>query len=154
MSPATGSVARRFRWGRWLGTQAGIIPRCVLLKGAPGMVDEVVDRTAIGACVMGRLLIVDDAPLFRAAIGSALSDAGFEVVGEGTTARDAVERAEELQPDVVLLDIVMPGGSGLDVVADILHVSRRGRRRPRRWKHTKSASSPTGGPVSPNTSRP
>ncbi|MEC4687097.1 MAG: response regulator transcription factor [Nitrospirota bacterium] len=87
------------------------------------MVDEVADRTAIGACDMGRLLIVDDAPLFRAAIGSALSDAGFEVVGEGITARDAVERAEELQPDVVLLDILMPGGSGLDVVADILHVS-------------------------------
>ncbi len=87
------------------------------------MVDEVADRTAIGACDMGRLLIVDDAPLFRAAIGSALSDAGFEVVGEGITARDAVERAEELQPDVVLLDILMPGGSGLDVVAVILHVS-------------------------------
>ena len=72
---------------------------------------------------MRRLLIVDDAPLFRAGIGSALSAAEFEVVGEATTARDAVQRAEELQPDVVLLDILMPGVSGLEVVDEILLVS-------------------------------
>jgi len=72
---------------------------------------------------MRRLVIVDDAALFRTAIGSALNAAGFEVVGEGTTARDAVQQAKELQPDIVLLDIVMPGGSGLEVVGDILLVS-------------------------------
>jgi DNA-binding NarL/FixJ family response regulator len=72
---------------------------------------------------MRRLLIVDDAALFRTVIGSALSAAGFEVVGEGITAADAVQQAKELQPDIVLLDIVMPGGSGLEVVGDILRVS-------------------------------
>ncbi len=72
---------------------------------------------------MHRLLIVDDADLFRTVIGSALSAAGFEVVGEGTTAPDAVQQAKELQPDIVLLDILMPGGSGLEVVGDILLVS-------------------------------
>ncbi len=72
---------------------------------------------------MRRLLIVDDAPLFRSAIGSALNAAGFEVVGEGPTARDAVQQAKELQPDIVLLDIVMPGGSGLEVIGDIRIVS-------------------------------
>jgi two-component system NarL family response regulator len=72
---------------------------------------------------MRRLLIVDDAPLFRSAIGSALDAAGFEVVGEAATAQDAVQQAKELQPDVVLLDILMPGGSGLEVVDDILVVS-------------------------------
>ncbi len=72
---------------------------------------------------MHRLLIVDDADLFRTVIGSALSAAGFEVVGEATTAPDAVQQAKELQPDIVLLDIVMPGGSGLEVVGDILLVS-------------------------------
>ncbi len=69
---------------------------------------------------MWRVLIVDDAPLFRTVIGSALSAAGFEVVGEATNAQDAVQRAKELQPDIVLLDIVMPGGSGLEAAADIL----------------------------------
>jgi two-component system NarL family response regulator len=72
---------------------------------------------------MRRLLIVDDAPLFRSAIGSALDAAAFEVVGEAGTAQDAVQQAKELQPDVVLLDILMPGGSGLEVVGDILLVS-------------------------------
>ena len=72
---------------------------------------------------MRRLVIVDDAALFRTVVGSALNAAGFEVVGEGTIARDAVQQAKELQPDIVLLDIVMPGGSGLEVVGDILLVS-------------------------------
>ena len=72
---------------------------------------------------MRRLLIVDDLPLFRVGIGSALAAADFEVVGEATTAQDAVERARELQPDVVLLDILMPGGSGLEVVDEIISVS-------------------------------
>jgi len=72
---------------------------------------------------MRRLLIVDDLPLFRVGIGSALAAADFEVVGEATTAQDAVERARELQPDVVLLYILMPGGSGLEVVDEIISVS-------------------------------
>jgi DNA-binding NarL/FixJ family response regulator len=72
---------------------------------------------------MRRLLIVDDLPLFRVGIGSALAAADFEVVGEATTALDAVEKSRELQPDVVLLDILMPGGSGLEVVGEIFAVS-------------------------------
>ncbi len=72
---------------------------------------------------MRRLLIVDDLPLFRVGIGSALEAASFEVVGEATTADDAVAKARELQPDVVLLDILMPGGSGLEVVDEIIAVS-------------------------------
>ena len=72
---------------------------------------------------MWSVLIVDDAPPFRTVIGSALSAAGFEVVGEANNAQDAVQRAEQLQPDIVLLDILMPGGSGLEAAADILFVS-------------------------------
>jgi len=72
---------------------------------------------------MRRLLIVDDLPLFRVGIGSALEAANFEVVGEATSAQDAVEKSRDLQPDVVLLDILMPGGSGLEVVDEIISAS-------------------------------
>jgi DNA-binding NarL/FixJ family response regulator len=76
---------------------------------------------------MRRLLIVDDQPLFRVGIGSALEAADFEVVGEATNGDDAVEKARDLQPDVVLLDILMPGGSGLEVVGSIMSVSPKSR---------------------------
>ena len=72
---------------------------------------------------MTRLLIVDDVPLFRAGMASALGDAGFEVIGEADNADSAVARAEELQPDLVLLDVLMPGLSGLDVVEKITAVA-------------------------------
>ncbi|MDJ0498245.1 MAG: response regulator transcription factor [Acidimicrobiia bacterium] len=72
---------------------------------------------------MTRLLVVDDVPLFRAGLSSALNEAGFEVVGEAGNAEDAVAQAEILQPDLVLLDVLMPGLSGLDVVGKIVAVS-------------------------------
>ena len=74
---------------------------------------------------MTRLLVVDDVPLFRAGLSSALNEAGFEVVGEAGTAEDAVAQAEVLQPDLVLLDVLMPGLSGLDVVGKIVAVSEK-----------------------------
>ena len=72
---------------------------------------------------MSKLLIVDDVPLFRAGLISALREAGFTVVGEAESAEAAVAAAENHQPDVVLLDVLMPGLSGLDVVEKITAVS-------------------------------
>ncbi|MFV9673353.1 MAG: response regulator [Acidimicrobiia bacterium] len=72
---------------------------------------------------MRRLLVVDDVPLFRAGLSSALRDAGFEVVAEAGDAEGAVSAAEEHQPDLVLLDILMPGISGLEVVEKISAVA-------------------------------
>jgi two-component system NarL family response regulator len=72
---------------------------------------------------MKRLLVVDDVPLFRAGLASALRDAGFEVVAEAGGAEAAVTAAEEHQPDLVLLDILMPGISGLEVVEKISAVA-------------------------------
>ena len=72
---------------------------------------------------MKRLLVVDDVPLFRAGLSSALRDAGFEVVAEAGGAEAAVTAAEEHQPDLVLLDILMPGISGLEVVEKIKAVA-------------------------------
>ncbi len=54
---------------------------------------------------------------------SALRDAGFEVVGEAEGAEEAVAEAEAVRPDVVLLDVLMPGLSGLEVVEKLTAVS-------------------------------
>ncbi|MBT8207309.1 MAG: response regulator transcription factor, partial [Acidimicrobiia bacterium] len=72
---------------------------------------------------MTKLLVVDDVPLFRAGLKAALRDAGFDVVGEADTGESAVAAAETLQPDLVLLDVLMPGLSGLEVVEKIQAVA-------------------------------
>jgi two-component system NarL family response regulator len=72
---------------------------------------------------MTRLLVVDDVPLFRAGLTSALRDAGFDVVGEAEGAEEAVAKAESVLPDIVLLDVLMPGLSGLEVVEKLVAVS-------------------------------
>ena len=69
-----------------------------------------------------RVLIVDDHAVFRAGL-KLLIDAedDLEAVGEAGTARDAVFQARALKPDVILMDVVMPDQSGLDVVPTLLH---------------------------------
>jgi DNA-binding NarL/FixJ family response regulator len=66
-----------------------------------------------------RVLLIDDHALVRAGIRALLSrHEGVEVVGEAAGGRDALRLIEELQPDIVLLDIAMPGLSGLEVLAE------------------------------------
>ena len=65
-----------------------------------------------------RVLIADDHTIVRTGIRHVLeSDNGFEVVGEAATGTEAVALAASLRPDVVVLDISMPGESGLQVAA-------------------------------------
>jgi DNA-binding NarL/FixJ family response regulator len=67
-----------------------------------------------------RVVVVDDHTLIRQGIvGLLSSQPGIEVVGEGGTAAEAVDLASRLEPDVILMDISMPGGSGLDVTRTI-----------------------------------
>jgi two-component system NarL family response regulator len=72
-----------------------------------------------------RVLVVDDVDLFRTGLSAALTAVGFEICGEGANAESAVSLAESEQPDLVVLDILMPGISGLDAVEKILAVSPR-----------------------------
>ncbi len=60
-----------------------------------------------------RVLVVDDHPLTRSALSSLLEQSSFDVVGEAADGAEAVERARQLQPDLVLLDLAMPGVDGL-----------------------------------------
>lgn len=60
-----------------------------------------------------RILVVDDHPLTRDALTSLLVQGGFDVVGEAADGREALELAQSLQPDLVLLDLSMPGLDGL-----------------------------------------
>ena len=67
-----------------------------------------------------RVLIVDDHPLVREGVRHVLtSDSGFDVVGEASTGEDAVRLSGELAPDVVVLDLTMPGMSGLEAAPRI-----------------------------------
>lgn len=64
-----------------------------------------------------RVLIVDDHTLFRSGIKALLQrQEGFEVVGEAGDGLEGVKRAKQLKPDVVLLDLHMPGISGREAV--------------------------------------
>ncbi|TPN76008.1 response regulator transcription factor [Mesorhizobium sp. CU2] len=69
-----------------------------------------------------RVAIVDDHPLFREGVARSLSEiGGFELIGEGASAEDAGRLVRASTPDILLLDISMPGG-GLNALAGILSV--------------------------------
>jgi two-component system nitrate/nitrite response regulator NarL len=68
-----------------------------------------------------RVLIIDDHTLFRSGIKLLLErQEGFEVVGEAGDGLDGAKRAKKLKPDVVLLDLHMPGTSGLAAIPLLL----------------------------------
>ncbi|MFA1537892.1 response regulator [Actinomadura monticuli] len=70
------------------------------------------------------LLIVDDHPVVRDGLrGMFAATAGFEVLAEAADGREAVALAEELRPDVVLMDLRMPGGGGVEAITELV---RRG----------------------------
>src|SRR5215207_1285236 len=68
-----------------------------------------------------RILIADDHPLYRDGLTAALAPAGFDVVGEAADGRQAVALSLELQPDVVIMDLDMPGMGGIEATRRIAH---------------------------------
>lgn len=75
-----------------------------------------------------RILLVDDHEVVRVGVRALIErQPGMEVVGEASSVREAVSKAEQLAPDVVVLDIRLPGGNGLDACQQIkrLHPETR-----------------------------
>jgi DNA-binding NarL/FixJ family response regulator len=71
-----------------------------------------------------RILIADDHPLFREGLHGLLdSVAETEVVGEATTGAEVIAQAKALQPDVILMDIKMPGINGIEATREIVAAS-------------------------------
>ena len=67
---------------------------------------------------MMRVLIVDDERLARAELRRMLSKhPGVEIIGEAANAAEATQMVASLDPDLLLLDVQMPGGSGFDLLA-------------------------------------
>ena len=67
-----------------------------------------------GGGVLYRVFIVDDNPSVRTGIRKLLEPSGFAICGEAADGLDAVERAPEINPDLIILDVSMPRMHGLD----------------------------------------
>ena len=65
------------------------------------------------------VVLVDDEPLIRSALSRALARGGLELVGEAATGEDAVEIVVAVRPDVVLMDLRLPGISGVEVIKQL-----------------------------------
>ncbi len=68
---------------------------------------------------MKRVLVADDASFMRQMIRDIIEPEGYEVVGEASDGVEVVEKFKDLQPDLVMMDIVMPKRSGIDAVKAI-----------------------------------
>jgi two-component system chemotaxis response regulator CheY len=69
---------------------------------------------------MARVLVVDDAAFMRKMVSDAVCGGGHEVVGEAGNGAEAVQRYQELRPDVMTLDITMPEKDGLAALREII----------------------------------
>ena len=66
-----------------------------------------------------KVLICDDTAFMRSVISKVVTEAGFEVVGTAASGEQAVQQFEELKPDLVTMDVVMPDMGGIDAVRKI-----------------------------------
>lgn len=72
-----------------------------------------------GAPTTHRVLIAEDETLIRMDLAEMLREEGYDVVGEAGDGQEAVELAEQLQPDLVIMDVKMPRRDGIDAASEI-----------------------------------
>lgn len=69
---------------------------------------------------MKRLLIIDDSPFIAKEISDIVEPEGYEVIGHAKNGERGIEMVDELNPDVITLDIIMPGIDGIETAQEIL----------------------------------
>lgn len=75
---------------------------------------------------MIRVLVVDDYPAVRKVVRALLqSNSEIDVVGVASSSHEALRLAEELHPDVVVTDVLMPGGGGFDMLRGLQQMAER-----------------------------
>lgn len=72
---------------------------------------------------MKKVLIVDDAAFMRVSIKNMLSKNGYEVIGEAENGKVAIQKFQELSPDIITMDITMPEMDGLASLKKILAIN-------------------------------
>lgn len=70
-----------------------------------------------------RILIVDDSAFMRMTLKNILSKEGYEIAGEAENAEQAVTKFSELKPNLVTMDIIMPGENGIKAVKEIMKIN-------------------------------
>jgi len=113
-----------------------------------------------------RILIVDDNYVARNSIRSFLNWHDFPVCGEAADGKDAIQKVRELKPDIVLVDVNMPGMNGIKTAAEIIRISGRtkivfltihntpgARNATRTWAHGFVAKSAAGSELIPTLNR-
>lgn len=67
-----------------------------------------------------KLFIVDDHPVFRAGLKTILmSETDFEIIGEAQSGEEALQKLNEMEPDIIVMDISMPGKDGIETTKEI-----------------------------------
>ncbi len=77
-----------------------------------------------------KILVVDDAVFMRRMIGDILKKEGYEICGEAENGREAIEKYQQIKPDLVTMDIVMPkidDIDGIGAVKEIMKIDPKGR---------------------------
>jgi two-component system chemotaxis response regulator CheY len=67
-----------------------------------------------------KILISDDAAFIREILAQLLTEAGYEIIGEAGNGAEAIQLALTLQPDLIIMDIIMPKVSGIEATKEIL----------------------------------
>lgn len=76
---------------------------------------------------MAKVLVVDDAAFMRMLVKKILIQAGHQIVGEASNGKEAVEKYQQLKPDLVTMDIVMPEMDGISAVKEIMKIDPNAR---------------------------
>ena len=76
----------------------------------------------VGAVTI-RLMLADDHRMLREGLRRSMTDQGFDVVGEARDGEEAVRLADELQPEVILMDVTMPEMDGVEATRQIKHAT-------------------------------